>query len=635
MRIPTYLALGVLAVIGAAGVISGERVKVNHLRAGPSPKFEVVSLSSELKNAPKSFAPSGDPKDIALAFARSQLKIKDSDYVVKNSYTSKQPKITHVYLKQVVQGIEVTNGDIAVHVDGKGSVIAFGDNFYHNTDGAKRNLWAGQSAPRFVRPRDAFDAVAKHIKKPVDASKITESTRQDADTKKTQYVLKGIDYALADVVAQQSYLQTKDGHLEAAWEFFIDLGENYFNVHVSADGKKILSLNDWVSDASYNVIKVGDNDLGSDKRTIVTDPHDKTASPKTWQDFDGAVTKTTRGNNVEAYVPGSRRNSKPVAQPVSNDLKFDYPVDLTKDPSTYRDAAVTNLFYVNNIMHDIFYRYGFDEAAGNFQKDNYGKGGKGGDHVEANAQDPSGYDNANFFTPPDGERPRMRMYVWTATSPKRDGDFENDIIVHEYTHGISTRLTGGPSNVRCLDDYESGGMGEGWGDFFGVWLRLKAGDKRDKAMSLGDYVYTKGIRTYPYSTDKKVNPTTYGKVYTSGWDEVHSIGEIWANILYEMYWNLVDKLGYSSDFYSADLTKGNTLAVKLVIDGMKLQPCNPTFITARDAILQAEEQNTGKHKCEIWAAFAKRGVGVKAKTDGESKVVEDFSIPDYCTPAKP
>lgn len=280
MHVPTYLALAILAVIGATGIISGERVKVDHIRADPSPKFEVVSLSSNLKSASKSFAPSGDPKDIALAFVRSQFKIKDSDYVVKNFYTSKQPKITHVYLKQVVQGIEVTNGDIAVHVDGKGSVIAFSDNFYHNTDGAKRNLWAGQSAPRFVRPRDAFDTVAKYIKKPVDASKITESTRQDADTKKTQYVLKGVDYALENVAAQQSYLQTKDGRLEAAWEFFVDLGENYFNVHVSADGKKVLSINDWVSDANYNVIKVGDNDLGSDKRTIVTDPYDKTASPK-------------------------------------------------------------------------------------------------------------------------------------------------------------------------------------------------------------------------------------------------------------------------------------------------------------------------------------------------------------------
>ncbi|KAI9595889.1 Fungalysin metallopeptidase-domain-containing protein [Syncephalis fuscata] len=616
MRMTAQFALMVLAVASAAGVISGERLKVQHKRPGPSPKFEVAAVSSDLKGRGNSFAPAGNPKDVALAFARGQLKLKDSDYTVKSSYTTKSPSITHVYLKQLVQGVEVTNGDLAVHVDAKGNVIAFGDNFYHGTDNSKRNLWAGQSAPRFVSPRDAFKTVADYIGKPVDAAKLSESPRQDPETKKQQYVLKGVDYTLEDVVAQQSYIQTKDGKLEAAWEFFVDLGANYFNVHVSADGKTVLSLNDWVSDASYNVIK----------RTIVTDPHDKTASPKTWQDFTGGVTKTTRGNNVEAYVPGGWRSTKPVAQPVSNDLKFDFPVDLKKDPSTYRDAAVTNLFYVNNIMHDIFYRYGFDEAAGNFQNDNYGKGGKGGDHVEANAQDPSGTNNANFYTPPDGQRPRMRMYVWTQTNPKRDGDFENDIVVHEYSHGISNRLTGGPSNVRCLDDYESGGMGEGWGDFFGVWLRLKANDKRTKDMSLGDYVYGKGIRTYPYSTNKSTNPTTYGKVYTSGWDEVHAIGEIWANMLYEVYWNL--------DFYSADLTKGNTLATKLVIDGMKLQPCNPTFVSARDAILQAEQQNTGgKHKCEIWTAFAKRGVGVKASTDGESKVTEDFTVPAECNKA--
>ncbi|RKP05098.1 peptidase M36, partial [Thamnocephalis sphaerospora] len=104
----------------------------------------------------------------------------------------------------------------------------------------------------------------------------------------------------------------------------------------------------------------------------------------------------------------------------------------------------------------------------------------------------------------------------------------------------------------------------------------------------------------------------------------------WANILYQYYWNLVDKLGFTEDTYSADITKGNTLALKLIVDGLKLQPCNPTFVSARDAILQAEQQATGgKHKCEIWRAFALRGVGAKAASTG-TKVTEDFSLPADC-----
>ncbi|KAI9596336.1 Fungalysin metallopeptidase-domain-containing protein [Syncephalis fuscata] len=625
------LALAVLAMVNAISLATAERVKVQLVSPDPLPKYEVASRSAALRQQGSNFASNGKPEDVAKAFARQHLKVKNGDFAVKTSYSTKSTGVTHVYLKQIFQGVEVANGDISVNVDSKGTVIAYGDSFYHNTDASKRNLWAGQSSPRFVEPNKAFVSLAEHIGRPIDASKITVSSRASLRGSKPQYILTGIPYAKDEVVAQQSYIHTSEGALEATWEFFIDLGENYFNAHVPANGGKVISLVDWISDASYNVVKLEDNDIGTNGRAVLTNPANAKASPKGWHDFTGAQTNTTLGNNVEAIIPANSELNTNIAQPVSADLNFDYPVDLTKDPATYRDAAVTNLFYMNNIMHDVFYQYGFDEAAGNFQNDNYEKGGKGGDHVLAHAQDPSGYNNANFFTPPDGQRPRMRMYTWTITDPQRDGDFENDIIAHEYSHGISIRLTGGPDNSNCLGYGESGGMGEGWGDFIGIWLRLKSTDTHDKVTSLGDYVNLKGIRRYSYSTDMKVNPTTYGLVYTGSWRSVHAMGEIWANILYQMYWNLVDKLGFSEDKYSVDTTKGNTLAAKLVIDGMKLQPCRPTFISARDAILQAEQQITGgKHKCEIWAAFAKRGVGAKAATDGFMKVTQDFSLPTEC-----
>ena len=79
------------------------------------------------------------------------------------------------------------------------------------------------------------------------------------------------------------------------------------------------------------------------------------------------------------------------------------------------------------------------------------------------AQDGSGTNNANFATPPDGQRPRMRMYVWDQSTPMRDGDLEAGIVIHEYSHGVSTRLVGGPANSGCLGWGEAGGMGEGIG----------------------------------------------------------------------------------------------------------------------------------------------------------------------------
>src|SRR5690606_7188110 len=100
-----------------------------------------------------------------------------------------------------------------------------------------------------------------------------------------------------------------------------------------------------------------------------------------------------------------------------------------------------------NVIHDVAYQFGFDEAGGNFQENNYGNGGLGSDYVHAEAQDGSGVNNANFATPPDGQNPRMQMYIWTAPNPDRDGDLDNGIITHEYGHGISNRLVGGPANT--------------------------------------------------------------------------------------------------------------------------------------------------------------------------------------------
>jgi hypothetical protein len=58
------------------------------------------------------------------------------------------------------------------------------------------------------------------------------------------------------------------------------------------------------------------------------------------------------------------------------------------------------------------------------------------------------------------------MYLWNTATPYRDGDLEAGIVIHELSHGLSTRLTGGPANSGCLGWGESGGMGEGWGGKF-------------------------------------------------------------------------------------------------------------------------------------------------------------------------
>ena len=217
--------------------------------------------------------------------------------------------------------------------------------------------------------------------------------------------------------------------------------------------------------------------------------------------------------------------------------------------------------------------------------------------------------------------------------PSRDSDLDNGIIAHEYCHGVSNRLTGGRTTTNCLGGSQQ--AGEGWSDFCALWFTASAGDTATTHRGVGTYVIFEpstgaGIREFPYTTDLAVNSHTYADVATVA--VPHGVGSVWNAMLWEMYWNLVDVYGFDADLYNG--TGGNNMAMQLVLDGMKLQPCNPTFVDARDAILLADQNaNGGANQCLIWEAFAKRGLGVNAADGGSSNslnVTENFDVPNEC-----
>ena len=178
-------------------------------------------------------------------------------------------------------------------------------------------------------------------------------------------------------------------------------------------------------------------------------------------------------------------------------------------------------------------------------------------------------------------------------------------------------------------------MGEGWSDFYATAIRLKSRDTRTTDYPMGAWVNNnpKGIRQYVYSTSLTTNPLTYKSA--NGQTAVHFIGTIWASILYELLWNLIDKYGKSTaEFPVFDSkgvpTDGKFLALQLVTDGLALQPCSPTFVSARDAIIDADRALTGgANKCLLWTAFAKRGLGANARYSSSSRT-EDFTLPSGC-----
>lgn len=362
---------------------------------------------------------------------------------------------------------------------------------------------------------------------------------------------------------------------------------------------------------------------------------DPAASPDGWFSLAGLDAPTTVGNNAHTATNWAVFIAPEGGQirPVDPDLHFDYPFAdawfrsecgtnpisgelLFPDSPTYAEdalPAVVNLFYHHNVMHDFFYKLGFTEPAGAMQIDNFGKGGEEGDPlfglVQAGAlggDAPTyfGRDNAYMFPMPDGIPQWSGMFIFEPIpaaflSPCVDGDFAADVIYHEYTHGVTSRWVGG--EFGNLDSFQGGSMGEAWSDFYAMhYLFSKGLEDRDV---LGIYVTgneERGIRNWPLSEVA----AGFGDIgYDVAGDEVHSDGEIWTAVLWDIRQSLAGQAG------------GTDYAAQIVADAMPISGPVPTMIDMRDAILAADvARSGGANQDLLWQAFARHGLGVSAQS---------------------
>lgn len=523
-------------------------------------------------------------EDAAVEFVAEKLGVPADQVSYKSGYEGDAHTVA--YVKQHHEGVPFANAVANVAFNKDNKVVAFGSSFV----------------------------------KPSTIAASTPAISVDEAIAKAEAALGG---KYNNWPASLEYLAQADG--SAALTHVVQIQNEgtgaWYEAFVDAHSGEVLSVTDFVAKASYKVVPIQEEDLTEGFQTL-TDPQNTASSPFGWHSDGTTSTTVTAGNNVITY----KGSTSGTASQSSSGLNFIYTQNPNQAPtaSANLNAAKVNAFYVVNTMHDIWYQYGFTEKAYNFQNNNNGKGGAGNDRVTVSVQDSAGTDNADFSTPADGQSGHMRMFLWDYTNPERDGALENDIVVHENTHGLTNRLTGGGTG-RCLQTTEAGGMGEGWSDAMAEWTEHSDSSVPDYVMATYVTNDGAGIRNYPYSTSASTNPLRYSSIKSL--NEVHNIGEVWANMLHNVYAALVSAHGYSNTARTdASGTAGNNIFLHLFIDALALQPCNPTFPTARDAWIQADANRYGgANKCILWKAFASRGLGVNAKS-----YTDDSSVPSGC-----
>ena len=810
------------------------------------------------------WAQSGSPSPQALNyFAAQSLRqgLREADAAspsVTASYLDPATGLTHSYLRQRVNGLDVYGAVGDVHTDRTGKPVLMHQGFV--ADAAR----LAPSAVPTLTPEQAITAAATGLRlpRPVGIRLVRDARPADG------LLFNNGGISEYDIPVRLMYLPV-NGQLRLVWDVTIAQldQQHHYAARVDAHTGRLLDQSDYVISEEVSFQQLTARALGSrptpttantpaaapaNRGTLAT-PNSLTVfaapteapsfgnrstvpfssintaySPYGWQVSDarapagtfpanysriGQGVYLTRGNNVAAYddspstVSGNgnilSNTNSPDGGPT---LDFDFPFSQPAGPRASLSAAITNLFYWNNLLHDVMMSKGFNEVSGNFQLLNPTGQGQAGDYVRAEAQDGSGRNNANMSTPVDGLSGRMQMYLFdspiqasfaisspsglagalnvvpaafgpslnrfpqglcgtvvavndgvsgngglhgcaspyvnaaavsgkialimrrgcsqlplggntgnfvekvrkaqqngaimaividslstgtayvsmggtdtvgiripavfmngvdgarlrqalqagtpvvgcaTGSQPDYDGSVDNGIIAHEFGHGIHTRLTGGPANSSCniASDGTSAtqSMGEGWGDFFGLWMSTRPTDVGRSPRGIGTYASGQattggGIRLKPYTDNMTVNNHTYGVIGTGNYRQTHAIGEVWAATLWDLNWQFIYRYGYNPDLLAQ--TGGNNRFLRLVLEGCKLQVCNPSFLDGRDAILRADSLlNGAANSGVLWTMFARRGMGFSAvggvRTNGiptTTGIVAAFNLPPGVVP---
>jgi len=607
-------------------------------------------------------------------------------------YANPDGKLSFAMLEQFIDGIPVFRSQIKAG-------FAYNGDMFRIINDLTPGLEESSLSKDFGDPADAVRVAAADVRAQVDMTPNAKSTDLKAVFGDGYY----------PTTASKYYFPIEPGVARAAWYVVVWKPVNGYELFIDAETHKVLWRQNMAKDqtqaATYNVwanstsmmramdspapLSPGPIDpvLGTQgalqPRTSVTLIGNE--APYSFNNngwiTDGANSLT--GNNVHAGLDRATPNGPDEPIVTGTARVFNFPGTFppgTPEPGGYplptgqtatpcaaappavsdsQRVAVTQMFYVVNRLHDELYLHGFTEQARNFQVDNFGRGGTGGDAVIAEGQDCSGTNNANFAsTSTDGSVGRMQMYLWTPPTPVgRDGTVDADIIIHEIGHGVTNRL-----HTSGISGTQGGQMHEGNGDFLAHLMLSETTDPINGVYttggystmnlrtaapfsSLGNYYY--GIRRFPKAAigftgganARSHNPLTYADIdpaqlntsngafapaFAGSATAVHDGGEIWSSMLWEVRARLITRLGH---------TAGTSKMLQLFVDGMKLTGSTSTMLNSRNSIIAAAQASAAAPEAaadviDVREGFRLRGLGYSATNTTGNTVVEAFDSPD-------
>ncbi|KAH6577995.1 hypothetical protein BASA60_003814 [Batrachochytrium salamandrivorans] len=438
-----------------------------------------------------------DSADIGLSYILQKLNLRSDEFKIRNNFID-YSGTAHVYGVPLHKGLKIGNLHAAAHVKNS---RAF---FYSATI---------MDNPRLTK------------RSPITPDSIVKKSSEEA-------VKTAVDYFKVpfyhDIAPVMEYCETSDEHIPV-WKF--QLRDNsitqWIEIKVNANTGGIVSSQDFKRGFTYTGIELP-NKSPKDGFSTIVHPENTQSSPNGWTEGY----KLT-GNNVLTILEGGKTFE------MATKGVFGGIFDPLLPPQTPKNimAGAVNAFYVANMVHDVFYAYGFNEPAGNFQEDNFKRGGIEEDPAIINIQKSDKQNGAYFNTPPDGQSGVLNLHIFTATNPNRDPALDNTLVIHELTHGLSSRLTGGARTKCVWRKTESRGLSEGYSDMVALILTAKPEDTRNTNKVMGEYV--KGS---PGGVRRK---------------------------------------------------RGNIIFLQILVGTLMIQPCKLTFDSARDAMLSAVDAYYG------------------------------------------